>query len=135
MRDARASRRSFCEPALDVVIVIPAELERALEASPPLRAYAAKPPSRLAIEAVRVTVKPLSSTAFADVALRPGNTSLPLGVLVCRQQLSTRRRRKNMHLPKHLLGAEWYAVSAAGAKVEKDAKASSPDPTSGGYGY
>jgi len=31
------------EPALDVAIVIPAELERALEASPPLRAYAAKP--------------------------------------------------------------------------------------------
>ncbi len=34
-----------------------------------------------------------------------------------------------------VFGAEWYAVSAAGAKVEKDDKASSPDPTSGGYGY
>jgi predicted lipoprotein with Yx(FWY)xxD motif len=34
-----------------------------------------------------------------------------------------------------VFGAEWYAVSAAGAKIEKDANASSPDPTSGGYGY
>jgi predicted lipoprotein with Yx(FWY)xxD motif len=35
-------------------------------------------------------------------------------------------------------GAEWYAVSAAGAKVEKNAATSSSsggDPTSGGYGY
>ena len=34
-------------------------------------------------------------------------------------------------------GAEWYAVSAAGAKVEKnDAKSSSGgDPAPGGYGY
>jgi predicted lipoprotein with Yx(FWY)xxD motif len=33
-------------------------------------------------------------------------------------------------------GAEWYAVSAAGAKVEKtDAKSSGGDPTPGGYGY
>jgi predicted lipoprotein with Yx(FWY)xxD motif len=34
-----------------------------------------------------------------------------------------------------VFGAEWYAVSAAGAKVERDNKAGSPDPTSGGYGY
>ncbi|MGZ4414312.1 MAG: COG4315 family predicted lipoprotein [Gaiellaceae bacterium] len=34
-------------------------------------------------------------------------------------------------------GAEWYAVSAAGAKIEKNAATSSGgvDPTSGGYGY
>ena len=33
-------------------------------------------------------------------------------------------------------GAEWYAVSAAGAKVEKnDAMSSGGDPTPGGYGY
>src|SRR6266496_4552926 len=31
-------------------------------------------------------------------------------------------------------GAEWYAVSAAGAKVEKDAS-SGGDPSPGGYGY
>jgi predicted lipoprotein with Yx(FWY)xxD motif len=35
----------------------------------------------------------------------------------------------------NVYGAEWYAVSAAGTKVEKDDKADSPDPTSGGYGY
>jgi predicted lipoprotein with Yx(FWY)xxD motif len=35
----------------------------------------------------------------------------------------------------NVFGAEWYAVSAAGAKVEKDDKAGSPDPTSGGSGY
>jgi predicted lipoprotein with Yx(FWY)xxD motif len=33
-----------------------------------------------------------------------------------------------------VFGAEWYAVSAAGVKVEKDDAESSPDPTSGGYG-
>jgi predicted lipoprotein with Yx(FWY)xxD motif len=32
-------------------------------------------------------------------------------------------------------GAEWYAVSAAGAKVEKRDAGSSSDPTPGGYGY
>jgi predicted lipoprotein with Yx(FWY)xxD motif len=33
-------------------------------------------------------------------------------------------------------GAEWYAVSAAGAKVEKsEAKSSGGDPAPGGYGY
>jgi predicted lipoprotein with Yx(FWY)xxD motif len=34
-------------------------------------------------------------------------------------------------------GAEWYAVSAAGAKVEKNeaTDSSSSDPTPGGYGY
>jgi len=35
----------------------------------------------------------------------------------------------------NVFGAEWYAVSPAGAKVEKKATDSSPDPTSGGYGY
>src|SRR5436309_14088614 len=33
-----------------------------------------------------------------------------------------------------VFGAEWYAVSAAGAKVEKDTS-SSGDPSPGGYGY
>jgi predicted lipoprotein with Yx(FWY)xxD motif len=33
-----------------------------------------------------------------------------------------------------VFGAEWYAVSAAGARVEKDAS-SGGDPSSGGYGY
>ena len=33
-----------------------------------------------------------------------------------------------------VFGAEWYAVSAAGAKVEKDA-GSGGDPSPGGYGY
>ena len=33
-----------------------------------------------------------------------------------------------------VFGAEWYAVSAAGAKVEKDAS-SGGDPSPGGYGY
>src|SRR5207248_6905458 len=33
-----------------------------------------------------------------------------------------------------VFGAEWYAVSAAGAKVEKDTS-SGGDPSPGGYGY
>jgi predicted lipoprotein with Yx(FWY)xxD motif len=32
-------------------------------------------------------------------------------------------------------GAEWYAVSAAGAKVEKNDAISGSDPAPGGYGY
>ena len=33
-----------------------------------------------------------------------------------------------------VFGAEWYAVSAAGARVEKDAS-SGGEPSPGGYGY
>ena len=36
----------------------------------------------------------------------------------------------------NVFGAEWYAVSAAGAKIEKkDATSSGGDPSPGGYGY
>src|SRR5204863_2613552 len=34
-----------------------------------------------------------------------------------------------------VFGAEWYAVSAAGAKVEKKVASGSGDPAPGGYGY
>jgi predicted lipoprotein with Yx(FWY)xxD motif len=36
----------------------------------------------------------------------------------------------------NVFGAEWYAVSAAGAKIEKkDATSTGGDPSPGGYGY
>ena len=34
-----------------------------------------------------------------------------------------------------VFGAEWYAVSSAGAKIEKSESSSGGDPSPGGYGY
>src|SRR5437868_8636057 len=58
-------------------------------------------PPRLAIEAVRGTVEPLSWTAFDDVALRQGIRASRRCPCVPTAAIDV-KEKKDMHLPKHL---------------------------------